>query len=55
MLTGPAASFQEQDFEHLVFPSSMYIDYVRIYQREGLEDGVTCNPSNYPTADYINK
>jgi hypothetical protein len=49
------ASFQEQDFAHMKFPSKMYIDYIRVYQRDDVEDGVTCNPPNRPTADYINK
>lgn len=33
----------------------MYIDYVRVYQRSDVKDGVGCNPSSYPTTDYINK
>ncbi|KAG1715715.1 hypothetical protein ID866_1431 [Astraeus odoratus] len=51
---GMAPSFQEQDFMHLEFPSTMYVDYVRVYQREGVQDGIGCDPPNYPTADYIN-
>ncbi|KII86911.1 glycoside hydrolase family 16 protein [Plicaturopsis crispa FD-325 SS-3] len=51
---GLSPSFQAQDFKHLVFPSKMYIDYVRVYQREGVKEGVTCNPSAHPTTDYIN-
>lgn len=49
------ASFQEQDFEHMQFPSQMYIDYIRVYQRSDVTDGVGCNPSSHPTTDYINK
>ena len=33
----------------------MYVEYVRVYQREGVKNGVTCDPTNYPTADYIQK
>ncbi|KAG1906505.1 glycoside hydrolase family 16 protein [Suillus fuscotomentosus] len=51
---GLAPSFQEQDFMHMQFPSEMYIDYVRVYQREGVQNGLTCDPPNRPTADYIN-
>ncbi|KAH7920476.1 glycoside hydrolase family 16 protein [Leucogyrophana mollusca] len=51
---GLSPSFQEQDWMHLLFPSQMYVDYVRVYQREGVKNGVTCDPPNYPTADYIN-
>ncbi|OAX42120.1 glycoside hydrolase family 16 protein [Rhizopogon vinicolor AM-OR11-026] len=50
---GLAPSFQEQDFMHMTFPSEMYVDYVRVYQREGIQNGVTCDPPNRPTADYI--
>jgi beta-glucanase (GH16 family) len=52
---GISPSFQAQDFKHMVFPAEMFIDYVRVYQRPGVEDGLTCNPPNYPTADYINR
>jgi hypothetical protein len=40
---------------HMQFPSEMYIDYVRVYQREGISNGLTCDPPNRPTANYINK
>lgn len=49
------ASFQAADYKHLVFPSEMRIDYVRVYQRADVEDGLSCDPPNYPTADYINE
>ncbi|KAJ7600970.1 glycoside hydrolase family 16 protein [Mycena floridula] len=54
---GLSKGFQAQDYKHLVFPSKMYIDYVRIYQRAGvkIKDGLTCNPSTRPTSDYINR
>ncbi|KAL6308456.1 glycoside hydrolase family 16 protein [Sparassis latifolia] len=52
---GMSPSFQQQDFKHMQFPASMYIDYVRVYQRSDVSsDGLTCDPPNYPTADYIN-
>ncbi|KAH9042091.1 glycoside hydrolase family 16 protein [Lactarius pseudohatsudake] len=51
---GMAPSFQKQDFQHLQFPSKMYIDYIRVYQRSDVSDGVGCNPSSHPTTDYIN-
>jgi len=51
---GMSPGFQEQDFQHLVFPVSMYVDYVRIYQRRGISNGITCNPPSRPTSDYIN-
>lgn len=49
------ASFQRQDFMHLQFPSKMYVDYVRVYQRSDVKGGTTCEPTSYPTQDYINK
>ncbi|THH27754.1 hypothetical protein EUX98_g6431 [Antrodiella citrinella] len=51
---GMSPSFQEQDFKHLTFPVSMYIDYVRVYQQAGLKDAIGCNPASHPTSDYIN-
>lgn len=33
----------------------MYIDYVRVYQRDDVENGVGCDPDTRPTADYIQK
>ncbi|EIM86744.1 glycoside hydrolase family 16 protein [Stereum hirsutum FP-91666 SS1] len=50
---GMAPGFQEQDFQHLQFPSEMRIDYVRIYQRDDVKDGLGCDPSSHPTSDYI--
>lgn len=32
----------------------MYIDYVRVYQRDDAP-GIGCSPDDYPTEDYINK
>ncbi|KAF8645123.1 hypothetical protein AX16_007952 [Volvariella volvacea WC 439] len=52
---GMSPSFQRQDFRNLEFPARMYIDYVRIYQREDARDGVTCDPPSRPTSDYIER
>ncbi|KAJ7028462.1 glycoside hydrolase family 16 protein [Mycena alexandri] len=51
---GISPSFQGPDFQHLVFPAEMLIDYVRVYQLPSTKDGLTCDPPNYPTQDYIN-
>lgn len=51
---GLSPSFQGQDFMHLTFPVSMYVDYVRVYQREGIKNGIGCSPPGYPTESYIN-
>ncbi|CAK1356293.1 unnamed protein product [Cercospora beticola] len=34
-----------------LFPATMRIDYIRIYQNEG--DEMTCDPVGYPTTEYI--
>ncbi|KAK6537547.1 hypothetical protein TWF694_011729 [Orbilia ellipsospora] len=51
---GISNSWAYIDFPGLVFPTTMYIDYVRIYQLEG-EEMITCDPPGYPTTDYIKK
>ncbi|KAG5654257.1 hypothetical protein H0H81_005500 [Sphagnurus paluster] len=50
---GIAPGFQKADFKHLQFPAKMYVDYVRVYQRQGVKNGVGCDPSSHPTAAYI--
>ena len=51
-----AAGFQKQDFEHLTFPARMYVDYVRVYQRDDVGvEGTSCDPPSRPTKDYIQK
>ena len=37
------------------FPSQMYVDYIRVYQRSDVSNGIGCSPPNRPTADYITK
>ncbi|KAH3671523.1 hypothetical protein OGAPHI_000226 [Ogataea philodendri] len=41
------------DWPSIAFPVTMEIDYVRIYQPND-SVSVTCDPSGYPTYDYIN-
>jgi len=52
---GMSPDFQKPDFKNLKFPAKMYVDYVRVYQRKGIKHGMTCNPPNRPTTDYINR
>lgn len=40
------------DWPSIVFPATMSIDYVRVYQ-DPSKISVTCDPENYPTFDYI--
>ena len=55
MNLGLSSSFSFIDFANLEFPAKMYVDYVRVYQRDGVDQGVTCDPSHHPTANYIAK
>ncbi|KAJ6538483.1 beta-glucan synthesis-associated [Mycena vulgaris] len=50
---GISKNWEQIDLDSMVFPAEMLIDYVRVYQRDG-ETNVGCNPSDYPTSDYIN-
>jgi len=50
---GLSLGFGEVDFDHLVFPAVMKIDYIRAYQDpDALNIG--CDPKDFPTAAYIN-
>jgi hypothetical protein len=46
-------NFGSIDFEHLVFPAYMLVDYIRVYQPSN-QRNVGCDPPDFPTADYIN-
>ncbi|AFR94645.1 glucosidase [Cryptococcus neoformans C23] len=48
---GMSESFQPVDFNHLITPMEMLVDYVRVYQRS--EGRVGCDPKDRPTAAYI--
>ncbi|KAL1745973.1 glycoside hydrolase family 16 protein [Schizophyllum fasciatum] len=51
---GISPGFQQQDYEHMKFPAYMHIDYVRVYQRDGVpDDYMGCSPKRHPTKDYI--
>ncbi|KAJ7118974.1 glycoside hydrolase family 16 protein [Mycena epipterygia] len=52
---GMSPSFQKQDFKHMVFPAQMQVDYVRVYQQSGVKNGLSCDPPDYPTLNYINQ
>ena len=54
MNLGMSPSFQGQDFKNLKFPAKLYVDYVRVYQREGSVN-TGCDPKTRPTASYINE
>ncbi|KAF8969431.1 glycoside hydrolase family 16 protein [Flammula alnicola] len=51
---GMSRNFGSIDFEHLVFPNHMRVDYIRVYQ-DVQHIKVGCNPKDFPTEDYINQ
>jgi beta-glucanase (GH16 family) len=50
---GMSYNFGAVDLDHLVFPTHMYVDYIRVYQRSD-QINVNCDPPDFPTASYIN-
>ncbi|KAJ3507620.1 hypothetical protein NLJ89_g6200 [Agrocybe chaxingu] len=49
---GFSHNFGHLDLETLVFPATMSIDYIRVYQpKDGINIG--CDPPRFPTAKYI--
>lgn len=55
MNLGISSGFQQIQWDDLEFPAHMAFDYIRVYQKHGTQKRVTCNPDNYPTADYIQR
>ncbi|KAF9451019.1 glycoside hydrolase family 16 protein [Macrolepiota fuliginosa MF-IS2] len=49
---GFSPNFGWIDFDHLTFPATMSIDYIRVYQPKDAVN-VGCDPVDYPTAKYI--
>ena len=47
-------NFGTIDFDHLSFPSTLRVDYIRVYQDPNAIN-VGCDPSAFPTAAYINE
>lgn len=55
MNLGMSPGFQTVDLDPdtgINFPAQMKFDYVRVYQEKGKEK-MSCDPDDYPTADYI--
>ncbi|KAH9476791.1 Beta-glucan synthesis-associated protein KRE6 [Psilocybe cubensis] len=49
---GLSLGFGTVDFDNLIFPATMSIDYIRVYQpADSLNVG--CDPKDFPTAKYI--
>jgi len=49
---GMSENFGTVDLEHLTFPTTMSIDYVRVYQDKN-NINIGCDPPDFPTAAYI--
>ena len=54
MNLGMSENFGFIDLEHLTFPTTMSVDYVRVYQPKG-SINIGCDPEEYPTEAYINQ
>ncbi|CAE6479476.1 hypothetical protein ACGC1H_005368 [Rhizoctonia solani] len=50
---GMSYNFGPIDFDHLVFPAYMLVDYIRVYQPAN-QRNLGCDPPDFPTAKYIN-
>ncbi|KAF8973556.1 beta-glucan synthesis-associated [Flammula alnicola] len=51
---GMSENFGVIDFEHLTFPATIRIDYIRVYQASD-SINIGCDPKDFPTAAYINQ
>ncbi|KAI0036622.1 beta-glucan synthesis-associated protein [Vararia minispora EC-137] len=51
---GLSPSFGTIDFNHLQFPATMRVDYVRVYQHPD-QINYGCDPKAFPTQAYINQ
>ncbi|KAN0135670.1 Beta-glucan synthesis-associated [Lactarius tabidus] len=51
---GISPSFGFIDFTKLTFPTTMRIDWIRVYQPKG-NINIGCDPPNFPTMAYINQ
>jgi hypothetical protein len=49
-----STNFGDVDLEHLTFPTSMSVDYIRVYQDPDSVN-IGCDPDDFPTAAYINE
>ncbi|KII90889.1 glycoside hydrolase family 16 protein [Plicaturopsis crispa FD-325 SS-3] len=51
---GMSKNFGAVDLDHLPFPVTMSVDYIRVYQHKDAIN-VGCDPPDFPTEAYINK
>ncbi|KAJ6466948.1 beta-glucan synthesis-associated [Mycena sanguinolenta] len=50
---GMSTNFGTVDLEHLTFPTTLKLDYVRVYQYPD-QINIGCDPPDFPTSAYIN-
>ncbi|KAF9234999.1 glycoside hydrolase family 16 protein [Melanogaster broomeanus] len=51
---GFSLNFGDIDFTELQLPTTMTVDYIRVYQPANAKN-IGCDPPNFPTASYIEK
>lgn len=49
-----STNFGDVDLEHLVFPTTLSVDYVRVYQPSD-KINIGCDPDDFPTKAYIDQ
>lgn len=54
MNLGMSTNFGDVDVEHLRFPTTMRVDWVRVYQPSN-KVNIGCDPDDYPTKAYIDQ
>lgn len=47
-------NFGYVDLDHLTFPTTMKVDYIRVYQDPDNKN-IGCDPDDFPTAAYIDQ
>jgi beta-glucan synthesis-associated protein KRE6 len=51
---GQSPGFTPTISTDIVYPVTMFVDYIRVYQPKG-QQNVGCDPKDFPTAKYINQ
>lgn len=54
MNLGLSENFGFVDYEHLVFPAELRVDWIRVYQDPN-NINIGCDPPDFPTKAYIDE
>lgn len=54
MNLGISEAFGQVEYDKLMFPSTMRMDYIRVYQDPNAIN-IGCDPSAFPTSAYISQ